>query len=347
MKKILFMGALLVCAASCGGSKNDTIGYAGRDLSETVKISRDKESRQASVVIAGLPYPWRIFAGPSVEKIDMTEALYKGVTGGVYNLDVPRDHRSYFQFISGDDKTILAERQLPLSGGYNFRDIGGYRTKDGKYVKWGKIFRSDDLSSLTQGDLNYIGSIPIKSVVDFRSKQEMDMAQDKMPLPDTKYYQLSIEPGNLSDLRNFMNLNAEDIEKRMVEMNGYFVTEENAIAKWKEFFRLLQQDGKEPLVFHCSAGKDRTGMAAALTLLALGVPEETVMDDYLLSNRYLTGKYQEYIDRYPQLKSLFLVKREFLQTALDKMKSQYGSVESFLTGKLDVDLVKFREKYLY
>lgn len=341
------MGALLSCVAASCGSKTDTVGYAGRDLSDMVKISRNNDTREASIVVAGIPYPWRIYAGPTVETIDMSAPLYKGITGGVYNLDVPPDHRSYFQFISGKDKAIVAERQLPLSGGYNFRDIGGYRTSDGRYVKWGKILRSDDLSALTPGDLTYLASIPIRSVVDFRSKQEIDMAQDKIPLKDTKYYQLSIEPGNLNDLRNFVNLKSDDVEDKMKVMNEYFVTQEDAIAQWKEFFRILQQDGDEPLVFHCSAGKDRTGMAAALTLLALGVPEQTVMDDYMLSNRYLTGKYKEYIDLYPQLKSLFLVKPEFLQAGLDKMKKEYGSAEKFLTDKLGVDIDQLRAKYLY
>lgn len=347
MKKILFMGALLSCVAASCGSQNDTVGYAGRDLSDMVKISRDKDTRGASIVVAGIPYPWRIYSGTSVEKIDMSDPLYEGITGGVYNLDVPRDRRIYFQFISGDDKAIMAERQLPLAGGYNFRDLGGYRTTDGKYVKWGKILRSDDLSMLTDDDLTYLASIPVRSVVDFRSQQEIDMAHDKMPMPDAKYYQLSIEPGNMNDLREFMNLDAAAIENKMVGMNEYFVTEEGAVAQWKEFFRILQQDGTEPLLFHCSAGKDRTGMAAALVLLALGVPEKTVMDDYLLSNRYLTGKYQQYINLYPELKSLFLVKEEFLKAGIDKMNEEYGSAENFISGKIGVDVEKFREKYLY
>lgn len=245
------------------------------------------------------------------------------------------------------NKAVLRnDRRLPLSGCYNFRDLGGYRAADGRSVKWGLLFRSDDLSSLTSADVTHLSSIPIRTVVDFRSQMEIDMAAEKMPSADAKYCQLSIEPGNLSDLRDFANLTSDGVEEKMEQINEYFVTQDDAIARWAEFFRLLQDDRNEPLVFHCSAGKDRTGMAAALVLFALGVDQSVIMDDYLLSNDYLTGKYQSYIDRYPQLEPLFVVRREFLQAGIDKIEQLFGSPEKFLTEKLGVDLAKLRDIYL-
>lgn len=245
-----------------------------------------------------------------------------------------------------DRDISLHVRRLPLSGCYNFRDLGGYPTSDGRRVKWKLIFRSDDLNSLTPSDVTYLSSIPIRTVVDFRSQMEIDMAADKMSSLAAKYYQLSIDPGNLSDLRNFVNLKSADVEGKMQQMSEDFVTQDVAIAQWKAFFGLLQDGENEPLVSHCSAGKDRTGMAAALTLFALGVDQSVIMDDYLLSNDCLTGKYQSYIDRYPELNSLFVVKREYLQAGIDKIEQLYGTPENFLTEKLGVDIPKFRDIYL-
>lgn len=341
------MAALISFAtAACAGHTEDTVGYAGRDLTDMVKISRNKDNKATSIVVAGIPYPWRLYAGQSVDMIDMSVPVYRGVTGGVYNIDVPRDHRNYFQFISGKDKAIIAERHLPVAGGYNFRDLGGYRTTDGRYVKWGMIMRSDDLSAITTEDVEYLESIPVNSIIDFRSAAEIAQAQDKQ-LSSAKHYELSIAPGNMGDLSRFVKMKSEDVEAVMMEMNEYFVTQDDALDQFKEYFRILQEEGSAPVLFHCTAGKDRTGMAAALTLYALGVPEEIVYKDYMKSNRYLADKFKIYEDKYPELKPLFSVRKDYLATGIERIKKDHGSVENFLRGRLGIDIERLREMYLY
>lgn len=102
-----------------------------------------------------------------------------------------------------------------------------------------------------------------------------------------------------------------------------------------------------PLVFHCTAGKDRTGFGAYLFLSALGVDEELIIKDYLASNYYLQGKYGGYIRQYPVLSPLFEVREDYLGTAINQIKDTYGTVEVYLDKVLNVDRKKLKELYLY
>lgn len=242
----------------------------------------------------------------------------------------------------------MAERHLPMTGGFNFRDLGGIKNINGKYTKWGKIFRSDDLQNLTDADLQYLSSIPIISIVDFRSESEMQAAPDKLPGGIMKYYPYSINPGNLSGAANALSdLSSMNIDSVMMQINVMMVTEEEGIQRFRDFFALLQDEKNVPLMFHCSAGKDRTGMASALVLSALNVEESRIIEDYMLSNQYITEKYAQYIAQYPELKSLFQVKPEFIGAGLQRIKADHGSVENFLKNVLNVDIEKLRSMYLY
>ncbi|ANH83928.1 hypothetical protein A8C56_13600 [Niabella ginsenosidivorans] len=232
-----------------------------------------------------------------------------------------------------------------MSGGFNFRDLGGYKTKDNRYVKWGKIFRSDDLGTLTDTDLNYLSSVPLINVVDFRSPEEIKEAPDKHPASLHNDFQYSITPGNLTGL---MSLDSTQIDKAMMQMNELLVSDSAAVEQYRKMFVLLQNpSGNIPLLYHCTAGKDRTGMATALILYALGLDENDIMNDYLMSNKYIEAKFATYIKAKPALLSLFSVKKEFLQAGIDRIKKDNGTVENFLTEKLNVDIPKFRELYLY
>jgi len=260
---------------------------------------------------------------------------------------IDTDKRYYFQLVTDESKTILSEQHLPMYGGYNFRDLGGIRTSDGKYVKWGKIFRSDDLHELTPGDLDYLSSIPLTSIVDFRSEKEMQIAPDKNPASVKKNYPFSITPGNLTSAESVSGFSIAQMDSVMMNMNELLVSDSACITQYKDFFELLQNEDNIPLMFHCSAGKDRTGMGAALFLFALGVDEETILKDYLLSNVYLRGKYAKYIAEKPNLKPLFEVKPQFLMEGIDKMKNDYGTPQKYIEEVLGVDIQKMREMYLY
>jgi len=99
-------------------------------------------------------------------------------------------------------------------------------------------------------------------------------------------------------------------------------------------------------LFHCTAGKDRTGMGAALFLAALGVDEETIYSNYLESNKNLEGKYAKMLEEHPEAEKMFGVQRSYLETGLSYVKETYGSIENYLTEVLAVDIDKLKELYL-
>lgn len=349
MKKI-FLG-LAICFStfiSCNKSNNmdNKAAYSGRDISDSIAISRDKQTKEATLKI-DISEPWSLYAGTSVDNIDMSKAILEGNKAGSYHLAVNDSTRSYFKLITPSSSMILAERHLPMTGGYNFRDLGGIKTKDGKFVKWGKILRSDDLNKLTDADLNYISSVPLTTIVDFRSKEEINATPDKLPNSINEDFQLSITPGNLMAAAHITDLDSTQVDSLMMQLNVLLVSDSSSIAQYKKFFELLQNEKEVPLMFHCSAGKDRTGMGAALVLFSLGVDEEVIFNDYLASNYYLADKYSKYINENPNLKAFFEVKREFLKSGIDYMIQEYGSVDNYLAKVLNVDLAKMKEMYLY
>lgn len=228
-------------------------------------------------------------------------------------------------------------RSLPLAGASNFRDLGGYAGHGGRPVAWRRIFRSDHLATLTPEDLALIARLGISRTVDFRGEKER--AHLAYLLPAVEHHQLAIEPTIVQRAIELQSegrrLAAEDAVALMQDTYRGFV-HDNA-PRFADFFKiLLARD--EPLVFHCTAGKDRTGFAAALILLALGVPREVVMQDYLLTNALYrrpamaAGHAPEEV-----LAVIWRVQREFLDAALLKVDQDYGGVQTYLVDVLGLD----------
>ena len=349
MSKLFFtLSIFSLFFVSCTDSKKSMkkAEYSGKDISEQVSIFRDKDSKTASLDI-NVNGKWSLYVGNSVDDIDFSKPILEGANTGIFPINVNDSVRSYFEIVTSDGSAILSERHLPMTGGYNFRDLGGIKNTEGKYIKWGKIFRSDDLHNLTDSDLKYLSNIPLISIVDFRSDTEISVAADKVPTSLKMSYPLSIIPGNVLDFKDFKNLSAEQMDTLMMKLNISLVTDSSCIVQYHKFFELVQSNDDVPLMFHCSAGKDRTGMGAALILFSLGVDENTIMNDYMASNTYLADKYSDLIAKQPNLKSLFEVKPQFIKAAIDQIKKDHGSVDNYLTNVLHVDIAKMKEMYLY
>ena len=312
---------------------------------QKVHIIRDKKTRATSLNIEIEGY-WELYAGTSFDSIDKTTPILTGNGSGVFPLNVNKSIRIYFELITDNGTLLLAERHLPMVGGYNFRDLGGFRTKEGRYTKWGKLFRADELSGLTKEDLEYLSSIPITSVIDFRAQSEVKRSPDKLPHTVRFTYPIAITPGNLSSEGIQANLLSTNIDTQMKYMNRLLVSDPPCVRAFRIFFAIVQNNLSAPLIFHCSAGKDRTGMAAALVLYSLGVDEQTIMEDYLASKIYLSDKYDAFIAKYPRAESIFTVKKMFLQAGINQIKRDHGSVMNYLTKELKVDIVKMRRLYL-
>jgi protein-tyrosine phosphatase len=308
-------------------------------------IIRDKHTKVASFKIE-TEDDWALYAGNSLDSIDTSKSILSENGSGEFPLNVSTSTRVYFKLISGVTQLFLSERHLPMDGGYNFRDLGGFRTVEGRYTKWGKLFRADELSNLTDGDMEYLVGIPITSVIDFRAMAEARRSPDRLPSTVQFSYPIAITPGNLSSEGIHANLLKANIDAQMKHMNRLLVSDPACVRAYRIFFAIIQNNLSAPLIFHCSAGKDRTGMAAALVLFSLGVDEETIMQDYLSSKIYLSDKYDAFIAKYPRAEPLFTVKPMFLQAGINQIKKDHGTVMSFLTKTLKIDIIKMRRLYL-
>lgn len=230
----------------------------------------------------------------------------------------------------------LALRHIPLNGASNFRDIGGYKAQDGRSVKWRKIFRSDHLAALDENDLKQLQSLGVGRAFDFRGVQE-SQAQS-YAWPHIQRHSLSIEPTVVQRLQaqhlTGKPLTAADALDAMQCTYRDFVRADS--HRFAELFdHLLEKP--DPLLFHCTAGKDRTGLAAALVLSALGVSEADIWRDYLLTNQLYKRNSTGATTLSPDvLKIVWEVQESFLKASLDEIHAQHGSVQNYLERKLSI-----------
>ena len=178
-----------------------------------------------------------------------------------------------------------ATRWLTLEGGKNFRDLGGYHTADGHQVRWGKLLRSGALASLTDNDFTELKPLNIGSVIDFRSPPERQADPTNWQLDGTEIVNADyhLDMANFGKVFMEPDLTAEKVEAAMASSYPDILV--GLTGPFTDMFdRLASSD--QAMVFHCTAGKDRTGIAAALILTALGVDRETIMADFMLSDLY-------------------------------------------------------------
>ena len=254
-------------------------------------------------------------------------------------------------------------RKLPFTGAHNFRDLGGYKTEDGRRIKWGKIYRSDNLHSLTDEDVKYLSRLNIKSVVDFRSDEERESEPDRLT-PDMTQVLLPIkfQPKELDDetLKNLMkNLTFGTLDSSNLLTDFNIVIVKDFAEEYKKFFRHVIENNAEPIVFHCTAGKDRAGFASAMILTVLGVPRDKVIEDYLLTNTYV----KDHVDSEMleiELKTFFradtdnlrkinLVAERYIQAAFDTIDSEWGGMDNYISKALSLteeDILKLQNFYL-
>ncbi len=227
-------------------------------------------------------------------------------------------------------------RSLNLAGATNFRDLGGYVGQGGRTVRWRKLFRSDNLAALTADDRATLASLGLSQAFDFRGAAE----RDAMPyaLAGVTSHSLAIEPTILMRMKEMLEsghrLTAQDTVHLMQQTYRAFVIDNS--SRFAELFSgLLASDA--PLIFHCTAGKDRTGFAAALILLALDVPRPLVMHDYLLTNQlYRMPQPSTGLVSKDVLNVLWRVQEDFLEASLHEVDLAYGGIRQYLAQALGV-----------
>lgn len=246
-------------------------------------------------------------------------------------------------------------RHIPLAGAVNFRDLGGYRTVHGRALRWGRVFRADALGKLTGGDLARLAELGVRTVVDFRGAGEIAKdGVDRLPAGAVQVLNpvLDAAGGAMAEAigRALATGDVAYIEELlgngkaaalMLEGQRSMVVSEAGRAGFGDTLRRIASKDETPLVYHCTAGKDRTGWMSALLLAALDVPDETIVADYLLSNEYrrpsneATYAFLRSRGIDPELvRPLMEQSAEYIELSLATMRDQYGSARAYIRDGL-------------
>ena len=248
-------------------------------------------------------------------------------------------------------------RAIPLDGQANFRDIGGYGTTDGRTVRWGEVYRSGRLDHLSESDVDRLDSLGIRTVVNFLTPEEVERNGPDRLSQGVREIPLPIVSGNADALTSVVNEARRTGNFSLLpptinpEIHQLLIKE--ATAEYAALLRAAADPANRPLVLHCSHGIHRTGTASAILLSALGVPWETVREDYLLSNLY---RAEEVEGRLGQLRTMaaerqgvapeavdmadanafYILDGSYIDASLDEAVSQYGSMAGYIRDGLGV-----------
>jgi protein-tyrosine phosphatase len=240
----------------------------------------------------------------------------------------------------------MSERAVVFTDVYNFRDLGGYRTADGHTTAWGRLYRSDDLARLTEADMAAFAGLGIRTVIDLRRPNEVDEL-GRFPETDGVAYHHIHLPHPAWPNQQFTDNAArtEFVVERYQEMS---VASAEAFG---DALRVIADADTAPLVFHCIAGKDRTGILSALTLSLLGVDDETIADDYALSEAAEPQAWAYYARRKPGVvrpAGIVISPREAMLRFLTDLRERHGSIEGYAAsvGVTDADIAALRSHLL-
>ncbi|NUF49091.1 tyrosine-protein phosphatase [Gilliamella sp. ESL0250] len=240
---------------------------------------------------------------------------------------------------------------VPIKNGVNFRDLGGIKTTDGRQIRSGLLYRSGAFSLITPEEQSFLSDeLNLHYILDYRDPDEIARNPDKL-WQNTHYINVPANP--LSDTVTASLTSDLDNAHQTLKKNApfdfmvklYQLLPFNNPAYQKLSSILLNSQGK-PLVQHCAVGKDRTGVGVALTLFALGVSEEVIMQDYLLTEQLLSDyrenllrQYQHKVtpDEFENRKLIFAAKKEYLTAAFDAIKMRYDSIDDWLSQEYQLN----------
>ena len=243
------------------------------------------------------------------------------------------------------DTCIIADRRIIEGATHNLRDLGGLFTKDGYQVKWGMLYRSDQLNGVKKKHYEGLEQLGINSICDFRLEKHIKKKPDRWPGLDTMHrVHIPIGDGNVKGrevLKKFKD-DTYDAEDHLTEANHNYVVKYQ--DEYRRFFQLVLQGENYPILYHCTAGKDRTGFASAMILSALNVDRQQIIDEYMMTNYYA----HEHIEKNVRLGARLLgvdqdkvraiagVRLRYIEEAFSTIEAEYGSVENYLCEALEV-----------
>ena len=274
--------------------------------------------------------------------------------------------------------TELSQQFLPVKGIINARDLGGYTMQDGRKLRDGVLLRAAHLADATDEDLQWLSKLPVAKVIDFRIEEEKKGKVDR-DVPGASYLSLPIDAsGNAmanateKEKKKFAKQKKFDIKKvavmvafnkkaQAIARNMYPMMLFNPVCQqpYARFFQQVLETEHGAVLYHCTQGKDRTGVASALLLAALGASRETIVADFDATNRVYEKDVKKYVRRVKfwggkeeeiaVVKAILGCNTDNFIKALDAVDAQYGSLEAYLKGPMgltDQDIQTLRDRYL-
>jgi protein-tyrosine phosphatase len=300
--------------------------------------------------------PVDIFAGRHPDHIDMTNPLARGARESATVTGLAPQVRHFFSLQpEGEAGVVAAQRNVPLDGSVNFRDLGGYLTTDNTRLKWGKLYRSGHLANLAPTARDYFTSLEIKAVCDFRQTKER--ASEAMDLPNNPQVDVLEIPPGVKEPRYLHRVlrEAHDSKDVLDAVHAIVLSMVNESAhRYKRLFEVLLAPEEQNILINCSAGKERTGVASALILTALGVPRETIYYDFMLSKTYFPVEREipRVVKKYdvglPEerlkelLRPLLDTHESYLRCAFDFIDENFGDGLTYLQQQYDVGPAELR-----
>jgi len=246
----------------------------------------------------------------------------------------------------------LPQREIKLEGAVNFRDLGGYPAYKGKETKWNKIFRAGDISKLTDNDLKKLELLNLSVDYDLRSSDESIKSKDRLP-DNVLRLEMTGAGKGLNPENLLMIPDAIDIKQIMLCI---YTDIKNLKTVYKPLFdQMLALENDKSLLFHCTAGKDRTGIGAALILTALDVSRELIIEDYLATNHYWRSRkiFEEMLNQRGVPRKItdqaLNADRGYINSMFEAIEAHFGSVCSFLSKEIGLTpkkLTVLRSLYL-
>ena len=293
-----------------------------------------------------------VYAGEGSDPVTQGTPIGSGAENGSIEVDAAADGtRRFFTLVPEKGAPlVVADRSLHLPTSPNLRDVGGYRTTDGRWVKMGRIFRSDQLDRLTERDRGLLGAAGVRLVADLRTVSEREREPDRLP-DGAEHIVLDVAADSKGSLggdmkQAFAKIATGKGAEMLTEANRDFVSLDSARASYQTLLNRLAAPSAVPTLYHCTAGKDRTGWASAVILTILGVPRETVMADYLASNVYLEQKNAASVAALARsstpvpaayLEPVLTVRASYIEAAFDEVNRRYGSFDAYVRDGLGID----------
>ena len=283
-----------------------------------------------------------------------------------FEISIPNlNYRPYFLIKDSNSEYITAERTLPVDGMNNFRDMGGYETYNNRSVKWGSLYRSDHIYNATESGIEYLKKLNIHTIIDYRSDDEIEKYPNKIineniatfvldPAAHTAELSAQFTSSKNNEDKNLVDKIIEQKNKGLL-VNRYdivteqyknFVNKKESKEAFSKMIKIASNPDSPAIIQHCRGGKDRTGFGAILLLGLLGVKKESLILDYMLTHTNRIDRNNEKMEGYKKLTndpevlnylySLIETKSIFIETSINTVEQQYGSLRDYALNELNI-----------